>query len=57
MAFYSLKDIEIFTVLELGVLLAQDPCQHLARLHTRPHHVAVLVPVRIGAVMNTLKLE
>lgn len=52
-----LKDIKIFTVLELGVLLAQDPSKHLPCFHARPYYISVFVPVRRGTLVNALKGE
>lgn len=46
----GLENLQVLAVLELGVLLAQDPGEHLAGLHAGQHHAAALVPVgrRVG---------
>lgn len=41
-----LEHLQILAVLELGVLLAQDPGEHLAGLHAGQHHAAAFVPMR-----------
>lgn len=40
----SLKDIEIFAISKLWVFLAENPCDHLPRLHGCPYDVTILVP-------------
>jgi len=44
--FALLEHLQILAVLELGVLLAQDPGEHLAGLHAGQHHAAAFVPMR-----------
>lgn len=41
----SLEDVKVLAVLELAVLFAEQPRQHLSGLHARSNHTPRLVPV------------
>lgn len=51
-----LEHLQILAVLELGVLLAQYPSEHLSRLHAGQHYAAALIPMRRrAAIPGTLQ--
>lgn len=45
--FFKLKHVKVLAVLELPVLLAEEPREHLTGLHARPDDAPGLVPVLV----------
>lgn len=49
-----LQHLQIFAVFEFGIFLAQNPCDHLTRLHAGLHNTAILIPMRRWTLSPTL---
>lgn len=50
---FSLKYMEVLAVLELAVLLAEEPGQHLPGLHTGAHYASGFVPMTAALAAAT----
>lgn len=50
----NLKDLEIFAILELGILLAEQKAYHLSGLHASTNDIPIFIPA-VRAFLWTLK--
>lgn len=50
--------MEVFTIFEFGVLSAEEPREHLTRLHAGLDHAAAFVPLlRVPALVETVNFQ